>query len=164
MQRNSPGNADKPAPGARTNDWLDFLAMKEPGEGVAARAGEFVDDHHLWSVNRHGWPGGVLAFAWGESGEELTAKLFRIKIRNLSAGIVTLVDNDAVLIELRGELLVERDDAGERGIRHVHVPDAAAGGFRNFAAVFLLPIEGTPAHFTLRRPVGPFPITLRDGP
>src|SRR2546425_7500156 len=163
MQRNSPGNADKPAPGARTNDWLDFLAMKEPGEGVAARAGEFVDDHHLWSVNRHGWPGGVLAFAWGESGEELTAKLFRIKIRNLPAGIVTLVDNDAVLIELRGELLVERDDAGEGRVRHVHIADAAAGGLRDFAAVFLHPIEVTRTDFTVRWLDGDFPCTFGRG-
>src|SRR5437867_12897977 len=113
MQGNPARNANESAPGARANDWPDFLAVEEPRERIAAGPGEFVDDHHLWSVNRHGWPGGVLAFAWGESGEELTAKLFRIKIRNLPAGIVTLVDNDAVLIELRGELLVERDDARE---------------------------------------------------
>src|SRR3989442_9435727 len=163
MQGNPARNANESAPGARTNDWPDFLAMKEPGEGVAARAGEVVDDQHLWSVNRHGWTGGALAFAWGESGEQLTAKFFRIKIRNLPTGIVTLVDNDAVLIELRGELLVERDNAGERGIRHVHVPDAAAGGFRDFAAVFLHPIEVTRTGFTVRWLDGDFPCTFGSG-
>src|SRR2546426_6207946 len=160
MQRNSPGNADKPAPRARTNDWPDFLAMKEPGEGVAARAGEFVDDHHLWSVNGYWWPRSIFPFARGESREKFAAKLFRIEIRNLSTGIVAFIDDHAVLIELRGELLVERDDAREGRVRHVHIADAPAGGLRDFAAVFLPPIWIKRARFTVSWVDGYFPCPL----
>ncbi len=115
--------------------------MKEPREGVASGARKFVDDHDLRSVNRHGRPRRVLAFAWGESGEKLTAELFRVEIRNLPAGIVAFIDDDAVLIELRSELLVEGDDAWEGRVRHVHVSDAAASRLRDFAAVFVHPSE-----------------------
>src|SRR5258708_28405439 len=141
MQRNPAKNADEPAPRPRARDGPNFLAMKEPREGVAAGARKFVDDHYLWSVDRHGRPRSVFPFARGESGEKLTAELFRVEIRNLPAGIVALVDDDAVLIELRSELLVERDDAGEGGVRHVHIADAAASRLRDFPAGFLHPSE-----------------------
>ncbi len=119
MQRNSPRDAHESAPRARANNGSNFLAMKEPGERVAAGAGKFVDDHDLRPVNRDGWPRSVLAFARRERGEKLTAELFGVEVRNLPAGIVALIDDDAVLIELRGELLVEGDDAGEGSVRHV---------------------------------------------
>src|SRR5258708_3097504 len=139
MQRNPAKNADESAPRARAHDGPNFLAMKEPREGVASGARNLVDDHHLRPINRDGRPRSVLAFARRERGEKLTAELFRVEVRNLSAGIVALIDDDAVLIELRGELLVERDDAGEGSVRHVHIADAAAGGLRDLAAVLLRP-------------------------
>src|SRR5437016_1007333 len=100
--------------------------MEEPREGVAARAGEFVYDHDFWTVDRHRRPRSILAVARSERGEKFAAKFLRVEIRNLAAGIVALVHDDAVLIELRGELFVERDDAGETCVRHMHVADAAA--------------------------------------
>src|SRR5258707_14371273 len=109
MQRNSARNADESAPRARANYGPDFLTMKEPREGVASGARKFVDDHDLRSVNRHGRPRRVLAFAWGESGVKLTAELFCVEIRNLPAGIVAFIVDDADLLELRGELHVEDD-------------------------------------------------------
>src|SRR5258708_30320988 len=157
MLRNSARDADESAPRARANDGSNFLAMKEPGERVAAGAGKFVDDHYLRPVNRDGWPRGVLAFARRERGKKLTAELFGVEVRNLPAGIVALIDDDAVLIELRGELLVEGDDAGEGSVRHVHIADAAAGGLRDLAAVFLPPREGRRARFGLRRLHRDFP-------
>src|SRR5260370_23829003 len=147
MQRNPARNADESAPRARAHDGPNFLAMKEPREGFASGARKFVDDHDLRSVNRNGRPGRVFAFGWGESGEKLTAELFRVEIRNLPAGIVAFIDDDAVLIELRSELLVEGDDAWEGRVRHVHVSDAAASRLRDFAAVFLPPIHKTGTSF-----------------
>jgi len=41
------------------------------------------------------------------------------------------------------KLFVERDDAGKRSVRHMHVADAAARGFRDFAPVCVHPIEIT---------------------
>src|SRR5437016_10205532 len=100
--------------------------MEEPREGIAARTREFIDNHNLWSVNRHRRPGNLFSFAGGERGEQLALEFLGVKVRDLAARIVTLVDDDAVLVELRGELFVERDDAGEGGVRQVHVADAAA--------------------------------------
>src|SRR5713101_2270421 len=151
MQRNPAKNADESAPSARANDWPDFLAVEKPRERIAAGARKFVDDHDLRSVNRDGRPRRVLAFARRERGEKLTAELFRVEVRNLAAGIVALVDDDAVLIELRGELLVERDDAGEGGVRHVHIADAAASRLRDLAAVFVHPSEIARTSFTGHR-------------
>src|SRR5882757_972267 len=163
MQRNSARNADESAPRARTNDGPNFLAMKEPREGVTTGTRKFVDDHYLRSVDRHGRPRRVLAFARRERGEKLTAELFRVEVRNLAAGIVALVDDDAVLIELRSELLVERDDAGEGGVRHVHIADAAAGGFRDLAAVFVHPIEIARTGFAVRGFHRDFPRAFGSG-
>src|SRR5258708_20799104 len=157
MQRNSARDADESAPRARANDGSNFLAMKEPRERVAAGAGKFVDDHYLRPVNRDGWPRGVLAFARRERGEKLTAEFFGVEVRNLPAGIVALVDDDAVLIELRSELLVEGDDAGEGGVRHVHVSDAAAGSLSDLAAGFGNPSGICTTALTLPRSPPPSP-------
>src|SRR5258708_36664816 len=139
VQRNPTGDADEPAPGARAHDGPDLLPMEEPGEGAAPRAGELVDDHDLGTVNRHGRPRDIFPLAWGERGEEFAAEFLRVKVRNLPAGIVAFIDDDAVLIELRGELLVEGDDTGEGCVRHVHVSDAAVSRLRDLAAVLLHP-------------------------
>src|SRR5258708_8902517 len=137
--------------------------MEEPREGVAAGTREFVDDPDLRSVDRHRWPRSVFAFARGDCGEKFAAKFFSVKIRNLSTGVVALIDDDAVFVELRGELLVERRDAGERRVRHVHVNDAAAGGFQDFAAVFLPPIHGKRARLSPRGALAAFPPPLPRG-
>src|SRR4029077_13348863 len=100
--------------------------MEKPWEGIAAGAGEFVDDHHFGAVDGHGRPWRIFSFTRGEGGEKLAAKVLRVEIGNLAAGVVALIHDDAVLIKLRGELLVECDDARERGVRHMHVTDAAA--------------------------------------
>src|SRR2546427_1538853 len=163
MQGNPARNANESAPGARANDWPDFLAVEEPRERIAAGTGEFVDDHYLWSVNGYWWPRSIFPFARGESREKFAAKLFRIEIRNLSTGIVAFIDDHAVLIELRGELLVERDDAREGRVRHVHIADAPAGGLRDFAAVFLPPIEVKRTRFPLSWLYPDFPCTLWGG-
>src|SRR6266851_526387 len=163
MQRNPARNADESTPRARANDGPNSLAMKEPRECIAAGARKFVDDHDLRSVNRHWRPRRVLAFARRESREKLTAELFRVEVRNLAARIVALVDDDAVLIELRGELLVERDDAGEGGVRHVHIADAAASRLRDFAAVFVHPSEIARTSFTGGRLHGDFPRAFGSG-
>src|SRR5260370_41316860 len=113
MQRNPARNADESAPRARANDGPNFLAMKEPRECIAAGSRKFVDDHYLWPVNRDGRPRRVLTFAWGKSGEKLTAELFRGEIRDLPPGIVALVDDAAVLIVLLRGTLVDR--SGVRG-------------------------------------------------
>src|SRR5258708_17475212 len=63
VQRNPTGDADEPAPGARAHDGPDLLPVEEPGEGVAARAGELVDDHYLGTVDTHARPGNPLPFA-----------------------------------------------------------------------------------------------------
>src|SRR5216684_797286 len=151
MQGDSARDANQAAPGARADDGADFLTMEEPRESVAAGTGELVDDHYFWPVDRHGRPGDIFSFARGKGGEQFALEFFGVKIRNLPAGVVALVDNDAVLVELRGELLVERDDAGERGVRHVHIADAAAGRFRDFAPVFVHPSEITRTGITGRR-------------
>src|SRR6202007_1227664 len=113
VQRYSPRDADEAAPGARAYDGPNLLAMEKPWEGIASGTGEFVDDHNLRTINRHRRPWSVFAFARSECGEKLAAEFLGVEIGNLSAGIVTLIDDHAVLVELRGELLVERDDSGK---------------------------------------------------
>src|ERR1700674_4050748 len=157
---NPAGDADETAPGARADDRADFLSMEEPGEGVAAGTRELVDDHNLWPVNRHRWPWDIFPFAWSERGEQLALEFLGVEIRNLAAGVVTLVDDDAVLVELRGELLVKSHDAGDGGVRHVHVANAAASGFLDFATVGVGPIEITDTVFSVNGLHGDFPRAL----
>src|SRR5712692_7913555 len=163
MQRNSARDADEPAPGARADDRPDFLPMEKPREGVAAGAGEFVDDHDLWTVDRHGRPRNVFSFARRERREEFAAQFLRIKIRNLPTRIVTFVNDDPVFVELCGELLVKSNDAGDGCVRHVHTADAAAGRFCNFAPVFLHPIQVTRTGFAGRRLHRNFPRPFGSG-
>src|SRR5216684_1945392 len=163
MQRNPPRDADESAPGARADDRPDFLPMEKPREGVAAGAGEFVDDHDLWTVDRHGWPRNVFSFSRRERREEFAAQFLRIKIRNLPTRIVTFVNDDPVFVELCGELLVKSNDAGDGCVRHVHIADAAAGRFRNFAPVFLHPIQVTRTGFAGRRLHRNFPRPFGSG-
>src|SRR5437899_6833620 len=131
--------------------------MEEPRESVAAGTGKLIDDHYFWPVDRHGRPGDVFPLARCKRGKKFAAEFLGIEVRNLAAGVVTLVNDDAVLIELRGELLVERDDAGEGGVRHVHVADAATSSFRYFAAVFVHPSEIARTGFAARWLHGNFP-------
>src|SRR5216683_5016837 len=131
--------------------------MEEPGEGVASGTRELVDDHDFWPINRHGRPRDIFSFAWSERREQLALEFLGVEVRDLAAGIVTLVDDDAVLVELRGELFVKCDDAREGGVRDVHVADAAAGGFLDFAAVGVGPIEITDTVFSGSRLYGDFP-------
>src|SRR5882724_11760435 len=125
MQRNSARDADEPAPGACADDRTNFLAMEEPREGIAAGAREFVDDHYLRSVNRDRRPWHIFSFSRRESREKFAAKFLRVEVRDLPAGVVALVNDDAVLIDLRGELFVKRDDAGEGGVRRTAKPGRA---------------------------------------
>src|SRR5215470_13055046 len=56
-------NADQPAPRLRANQWPDFVLLEHPWQRVAARAGHFVDDHCLGSVNLRQWRTELLPFA-----------------------------------------------------------------------------------------------------
>src|SRR5216684_5783530 len=93
VQRDTAEDAHESAPGARADDRPDFLPVEEPREGVAAGAGEFIDDHDLWTVDRHGRPRNVFSFARRKRREEFAAQFLRIKIRNLPTRIVTFVND-----------------------------------------------------------------------
>src|SRR5258708_27798638 len=118
-----------------------FLAAEKRREGIAAGAGELIGHHNFGAEDSDGRPANVFAFARSEDGEELALEFFGVEVGDLAAGIVALVDDDAVLVELGGELFVEGDDSGDGGVRHVHVADAAAGSFGDFAAIGFPPIE-----------------------
>src|ERR1700730_941330 len=140
-QGNAAGYADEAAPSTRADDGADFFAMEKPGERVTARAGEFIDDHYLGTVDGDGGPADVGSFARCQNGEELALEFFRIEVGDLTAGIGALIDDDAVFIELADELFVEGDDAGNGSVWHVHVADATMSGLRDFAAIGVDPIE-----------------------
>src|SRR5204862_7588252 len=109
--------------------------MEEPGEGVTAGTRELVDDHDFWPINRHGRPREIFPFAWSERREQLALEFLGVKIRDLAAGVVTLVDDDAVFVELRGELFVKGHDGWEGRVRDVLVDDTALCGVLVVAAV-----------------------------
>src|SRR5260370_21090984 len=115
--------------------------MENPWESIAAGAGEFIDDHQRGAVDGDWGPANVVAFAGSEDSKELALEFFRVEVGDLAAGVAALVDDDAVFVELAGELFIEGDDAGDGGVWHVHVADAAVGGFGDFAAIGFDPVE-----------------------
>src|SRR6267142_851553 len=140
-QRNCASNADQAAPGASANNRPNFLAAKKPRESVATGSGEFIGDHHFRTVDGDRGPANRLSFSRGENGKKLALKFFGVEVGNLTAGVGAFIDNDAILVELAGQLFIKSDDAGNTGVRHVHVADTAVRSLRNFAAVALDPIE-----------------------
>ncbi len=156
-QGNATGDADEAAPRARAYDGPDFFAMEKPWESIAARAGEFVDEHHLRAVDGDRGPANVVAFAGREDGQELALEFFRVEVGDLAAGVAALVDDDAVFVELGAELFIEGDDARDGGVWHVHVADAAVGSFGDFAAIGFDPVQIVRTIFAGNGLYGDFP-------
>src|SRR5438445_6273807 len=102
-QRLHIADAHQAAPGARADDRADFLFAEEPREGISARTGQFVDQHDLRPEDTLRRPGKVLRIARSDIGQELPLELLGEKVRNVAAAVVALIDDDAVLIELRVE-------------------------------------------------------------
>src|SRR5882724_679579 len=163
VQRLDIVDADEAAPGARADDRADFFAAEKPRETITAGTGKFVDDHDFGAVNRGRRPGDVFGVATGDIAKKDAAKFFREEVGNIAAAVVALVDDDAVFVELRVEGLVELDDAGDAGVRHVHVTNAAAGGVRDFLAVGFDPLEIARAVFIGGGLDGDFPGAFRAG-
>src|SRR3984957_19926268 len=162
-QRRTAIDADKAAPGSCAHDWADFFEAEEPRKQIAPGAGELVDEHDFGSVDADRRIRNVLAIANGDDRQERALEFFGVEIGNLAAGVEAFVDDHAGFVELSAELLVKGDDAGNAGVRNMHVTNAAAGRFRDFPAVGLNPIEIAEAGVVADGFYRDFPRAIRAG-
>jgi len=77
--------------------------------------------------------------------------------------IVAFIDDQAVFANLRVQIFVEHDDAGDACVRHMHVADAAAGGFLNNLAARFDPVDVTQLNLTANRTNDCFPRAVGTG-
>src|SRR5262249_31480716 len=121
----------------------DLFAPEKPGKSVAARPCKFIDHHDFGAEDPLWRPRNILRISRRDKCQKLPFELLREKIRNVTATVIPLVDDDAVFIELRVERLIKLDDSIDSGIRHVHVADSPTGGIRDFLAIRLHPLKIT---------------------
>src|SRR5581483_6032673 len=120
-ERRVAANADQAAPGALAHQLADAGLAEVPGHGVAAGAGEFVDDHHLGAEDGAARRRVDLARARGPVIEQRSTQVVDDVIRSLTAAVETLVDHGSLLVYLGEEIAVEVAVAAERRVWQINV-------------------------------------------
>src|SRR5690606_24820614 len=118
---------DEPAPSAHADQLAEVVVAEQPGEHVAARAGQPVDEHALGALVavRRPWP--VLAIAPGPIVGARAVEQFDEARGDLPASVPSLVDDQGLLADLPVELAEELVLPVDAGVGHVDVADLAAG-------------------------------------
>src|SRR5262245_39946015 len=94
--------------------------MEHKRQGVTARTGRLVDDHHLWAVNSRDGRGSRLAVALREVAHQLSLEFVNDVIRDLSPVIVSFV-NDRSFFVLLG--IIISSEVRVPGTRRVWQPN-----------------------------------------
>jgi hypothetical protein len=97
----------KSAPGSFADERTDVQLFEKPGHRVAARTGEFVDEHRFRSVNRARRNVPIFAVAESDFGELLAIQIFDDVIGEQTAAVKALVNNRALFIGLREEITIK---------------------------------------------------------
>src|SRR6202034_1351464 len=134
-------DADQTTPGAHADERADFRLAEKPGHGVTARTGELIDDHHLRTVDRHRRIEHVLTFARGDHVHRLAAKIVDDVVGELAAVIEALIENGALLANLREEVAVEIRIAAPGGVRQINVGEFSTARLVHFAAIGFDPVK-----------------------
>ena len=100
----------------RTNGGL----AEHPEQGIAARTRHFVDNHHLGSKNCLEGRGDVFAFAHIPVTQQRSPQIINDVVRDVSASVVTLVDDGRVFADLREVAAIEVRVAARVGSFPLH--------------------------------------------
>ena len=95
---------DEPSPRARADERPESRLAEVERESVAARSAPSVDQHHLGSAVSHGRPLLTGAVAHAPVAQERTVQELDEAVRDLSAAVEPLVDDQRLLRALRDEL------------------------------------------------------------
>src|SRR5262249_20442498 len=90
----------RPRPHERTN----LPQVEHKRQGVTARTGRLVDDHHLWAVNSRDGRGSRLAVALREVAHQFSLDLVKDVTRDLPTVFVSFVDDRSFFV-LRGIII-----------------------------------------------------------
>src|SRR6185295_4027675 len=85
-------DSDQSAPRTLTDQWSNFRLAEEPRHQVASAAGELVDDHRLWTINRSHRRREILSFARGPHIHEGTTHVIDNVIGCCPAAVVAFID------------------------------------------------------------------------
>ena len=111
-----------------------FSCLKNQGNESPPRTGQFVHDHYLW-VRRSHWRvwAAIFTLARGRHVEQFAIQLLGVEIRDEAAVVVALVDDQTFLAHFGRKVFVERNDAVDLCVGHVHIADTSAGCGVHFA-------------------------------
>src|SRR5262245_42796204 len=121
------GDAHQAAPGAHADQRAQLGLAEVEGEGVAAGAGEAVDEHALGALVAVGRPDPVQAVAPGPVvGHGAVEQLDEAR-GDLAAGVPALVDDERGLAVLAEELAEQLGLTVHAGVGNIDVTDLALG-------------------------------------
>src|SRR6185503_9064127 len=112
------------SPRALADQWSNVRFAEEPWHQVAPAAGELIDDHCLWTVNRSNRSREVLPFSRGPHIHEGTPHVVDNVIGCCSAAVEALIDHRTLFVDLREVIPVEIGVAAERRIGQVNISQA----------------------------------------
>ena len=135
------GSSHQSAPGALSDQLADAGAMEIPRHGIAARAREFIDDHHLGSKDGALRLRFVGAVARGYKAHQRALQILDDIGGQRAAAVEAFVDDGRLLADLSEEISVEIDISTSRRVGHVDVGDASIRHLIHLAAVVLDPRE-----------------------
>src|SRR5205823_2658867 len=127
--------ADQASPCASADHWPKLAEMEHIWQGVATGASRLVDDHHLRSINAGDRRSRRLAVALDEVTHQFSIQFVHDVVRDLSAVIVTLVDDRAVLVLLRIVITSEVRVARAPSVWQPNVSQPPIGKLINYPAI-----------------------------
>ncbi len=140
LERRRSADADEATPRPHADERPELLLTEIPRQRVAARPGELVDQHHLRAVDRERRIEKRFAVARLYDRERLTLEIVDDVVGDLAAVIETLVEDDALLSDLREEIAIEVREPAVARIRKIHVRELSAAELVDFAPVALDPV------------------------
>src|SRR5580658_8998014 len=132
-------DADEAAPGAFSDELAEAHVTEIPGQRVAAGAGKFIGDHHFGPVDSAERRGVIGAFARGPVIPNFPLHVLDDVISSLASGVEALVNDGALLAELREIVAIEIGEAARAGVGKIDVSEFAAAEFGDFAEIVFDP-------------------------
>ncbi len=121
-----PREADEPAPRPRPDDRTELALAEEVRQRVPARARVGIHEHRLRAVVGEAGRREPFESAARPERERLPREVLDHAVRDESAAVVPLVDEERGLARLRVEELLEHPVAGPRRVREMQVADLSA--------------------------------------
>src|SRR5690242_21637932 len=72
-------DANQAAPSTRAHNRSNLFAVEKPRKRITTRTRKLIDNHHLWSVDRHRWPGDICRIPRRHDRQQLPLQFLRIE-------------------------------------------------------------------------------------